>query len=103
MVKPKDEEMYQRLGESQRERRQKPDFKFYQLPKLFCIFCCDYIIPVLCEPNMNFQGVSESFLKKINVNHQFTIISYNVIIGEFFLRGRIFYVSDTCGGGRRKP
>lgn len=84
MVKPKDEEMYQRLGESQRERRQKPDFKFYQLPKLFCFFCCDYIIPVLCEPNMNFQGISESFLKKINVNHQFTIISYNVIIGEFF-------------------
>ena len=33
---------------------------------------------------MNFQGISESFLKKINVNHQFTIISYNVIIGEFF-------------------
>ena len=35
---------------------------------------------------MNFQGISESFLKKINVNHQFTIISYNVIIGEFFTR-----------------
>ncbi|MBD8912148.1 MAG: hypothetical protein EGR82_00575 [Ruminococcus bicirculans] len=33
---------------------------------------------------MNFQGISESFLKKINVNHQFTIISYNVIIGELF-------------------
>lgn len=37
LVKPKDEEMYQRLGESQRKRRQKPDFKFYQLPKLFFV------------------------------------------------------------------
>ena len=39
---------------------------------------------------MNFQGISESFLKKINVNHQFTIISYNVIIGEFFYEGGYF-------------
>lgn len=39
---------------------------------------------------MNFQGISESFLKKINVNHQFTIISYNVIIGDFFYEGGYF-------------